>query len=156
MRLTQAFVWKLRQFQYSAAHPWATPYLRETEPNYWNHQQQSSRRDQRWNGLRKSGQVGQYLLEEAIRGGERSSFRAMCIQPNGIVAKQVTRRVAHERWIEKENSFCWLPGFSRRISKRERHRFMLRGGNSSPAISNGSQSRRILTHTFRYNFTLHV
>ena len=40
----------------------------------------------------------------AFPSGEGSTLRAMCIQPNGIVAKVIATRVAHERWMEKEKT----------------------------------------------------
>ena len=55
-------------------------------------------------GCGKSSHAAKYLLEKVIRCGEGSTFRAMCIQPNGIVAMQIATRIAHERWMEKEKS----------------------------------------------------
>ena len=52
-------------------------------------------------GCGKNSQVAQYPLEEAIGRGEGSTFRAICIQPNGIVSKLIATKFANERWMEK-------------------------------------------------------
>lgn len=75
-------------------------------------------------GCGKTTQVGQFLLDAAIKSNNGSTFRAICTQPRRLAATSVADRVAHERSevigdVKMQPSVGYQIGLERQLPRKQ-------------------------------------